>query len=204
MECCEDRFGGATLSGTRARWPVALPVWSSMGRHRRAEASQGNTMEQYSTPVALPQRLARSEVSGEVANVASSAGEPSRAELLAAIQGSRVALEGKIETFAVEVNLLRADLRKVSDKLEEVWRWLEMWEKVAPIRKEGFGGAARGASGSGGPDWRSHGSGHLAESCHRVEIQRDATMAVVSANPDECTASEQNLEAGERLRCPDC
>ncbi|KAJ1149081.1 hypothetical protein NDU88_001899 [Pleurodeles waltl] len=46
------------------------------------------------------------------------ADEPSRAELLAAIQGSRVALEGKIEMVVVEVNLLRADLRKVSDKVK--------------------------------------------------------------------------------------
>ncbi|KAJ1098839.1 hypothetical protein NDU88_003946 [Pleurodeles waltl] len=86
--------------------------------HRRTEASQANTMEQYTTSVALPQRPARSEVSGDVANAPSSAGEPSQAELLAAIQGSRVALEGKIETVAVEVNLLRADLQKVSDKVK--------------------------------------------------------------------------------------
>ncbi|KAJ1199773.1 hypothetical protein NDU88_003606 [Pleurodeles waltl] len=42
-------------------------------------------------------------------------------ELLVAIQGSRLALEGKIETVetvAMEVNLLRADLQKVSDKLK--------------------------------------------------------------------------------------
>ncbi|KAJ1215373.1 hypothetical protein NDU88_002982 [Pleurodeles waltl] len=87
-----------------------------MGRQRRTEASQGNTMEQYTTAVALPQQLARSEVSGDVADMPLSAGELSRAVLLAANQGSRVALEGKIDTVAVEVNLLRADLRKVSDK----------------------------------------------------------------------------------------
>ncbi|KAJ1155588.1 hypothetical protein NDU88_008317 [Pleurodeles waltl] len=44
--------------------------------------------------------------------------EPSRPERLVAIQGSRVALEVKIETVVVEVNLLRADLRKVSDKIK--------------------------------------------------------------------------------------
>ncbi|KAJ1113904.1 hypothetical protein NDU88_002144 [Pleurodeles waltl] len=44
--------------------------------------------------------------------------EPSQAKILATIQGSRVALESKIETVAVEVNLLRADLRKVSDKVK--------------------------------------------------------------------------------------
>ncbi|KAJ1156935.1 hypothetical protein NDU88_009651 [Pleurodeles waltl] len=46
--------------------------------------------------------------------------EPSQAEVLAAIQGSRVALEGKIETVTVEVNLLRADLRKFSDNVKVV------------------------------------------------------------------------------------
>ncbi|KAJ1160408.1 hypothetical protein NDU88_000910 [Pleurodeles waltl] len=59
----------------------------------------------------------RCEVSGDVADTPLSAGEPSRAELLAAIKGSRVALERKIETVAVEINLLRADLQKVSDKV---------------------------------------------------------------------------------------
>ncbi|KAJ1090336.1 hypothetical protein NDU88_003469 [Pleurodeles waltl] len=77
-----------------------------MGCHRRTEASQGNTVEQYTTPVALPQRTARSEVSGDVADTPLSAGDLSQVELLAAIQGSQVALEGKIETVAVEVNLL--------------------------------------------------------------------------------------------------
>ncbi|KAJ1146642.1 hypothetical protein NDU88_012906 [Pleurodeles waltl] len=78
----------------------------------------------------------------------------------------------------------------------EVWRWLKMWDKVAPGRLEESGGAARRASGSESPDWRSHGSGRLEESCHRVEIQRDGTMAVVPANSDGGTASERNLEAG--------
>ncbi|KAJ1115177.1 hypothetical protein NDU88_003403 [Pleurodeles waltl] len=78
--------------------PVASSVCSSMGRHRRTEASHGNTMEHYTTRVALPQRTARSEVSGDVADVPLSVGEPLRAELLAAIQGSQVALEGKIES----------------------------------------------------------------------------------------------------------
>ncbi|KAJ1154192.1 hypothetical protein NDU88_006946 [Pleurodeles waltl] len=72
-----------------------------MGRHKRTDASQGNTMEQYTTPVILPQRVARLGVSGDAV------GTPlNTEELLTAIQGSPVALEGKIETVAVEVNLL--------------------------------------------------------------------------------------------------
>ncbi|KAJ1189428.1 hypothetical protein NDU88_006173 [Pleurodeles waltl] len=128
-------------------------------------------MKQYSTPVVLPQRAVRLEVSGDAAGTLRNTEEPSRAELLAAIQSSRVALEGKIEMVTVEVNLLWADLRKVSDMVkvaegsiaelqsevgtlrklmvqatstvygwrrshffnrpEEVWRWMEMWDKVA-------------------------------------------------------------------------
>ncbi|KAJ1145565.1 hypothetical protein NDU88_011851 [Pleurodeles waltl] len=89
-----------------------------MGRHKRTDASQGNTMEQYTTPVVLPQRSAGLDVSGEAAGVPLSAGELSRVELLVAIQGSRVALDGKTEAVAVKVNLMRADLRKVAEKVK--------------------------------------------------------------------------------------
>ncbi|KAJ1166112.1 hypothetical protein NDU88_006521 [Pleurodeles waltl] len=43
--------------------------------------------------------------------------EPSQTDLMEVIQGSRVALEGKIQTVAIEVTLLHAVLRKVSDKV---------------------------------------------------------------------------------------
>ncbi|KAJ1081951.1 hypothetical protein NDU88_002123 [Pleurodeles waltl] len=69
-----------------------------MGHHKQTDASQGNTMEQYTTPVVLLQRAARLDMSGDPAGVPLNTEEPSHAELLAAIQGSRVALEGKIET----------------------------------------------------------------------------------------------------------
>ncbi|KAJ1116148.1 hypothetical protein NDU88_004367 [Pleurodeles waltl] len=75
-------------------------------------------MKQYTTPVVLLQRVARLEVSGDAVGTPLSTEEPSRAELLAAIQGSRVVLEGKIETVAWKVNLLRADIRTVSDKVK--------------------------------------------------------------------------------------
>ncbi|KAJ1091258.1 hypothetical protein NDU88_004385 [Pleurodeles waltl] len=89
-----------------------------MGRHRQTDASQGNTMEQYTTPVALSKLSVGLEVIGDAAGAPLSAGERSRAELLAAIQGSWVVLEGKIETVVVEVNLLRAELQKLSDKVK--------------------------------------------------------------------------------------
>ncbi|KAJ1116503.1 hypothetical protein NDU88_004713 [Pleurodeles waltl] len=89
-----------------------------MGHHKWTDASQGNTKEQYTTPVGRPQRVARLEVSGDAARMQLNTEESSRAELLMAIQGSRVVLEGKIEMVADEVNLLQVDLRKVSDKVK--------------------------------------------------------------------------------------
>ncbi|KAJ1161690.1 hypothetical protein NDU88_002172 [Pleurodeles waltl] len=138
-----------------------------MERHKRTDASQGNTMEQYITPVPLPQRPSRSEVIGEDMRVLMNPEEPSHAELLAAIQGSRVALECKIETVAVEVNLLWVDLRKVSDKIK-VWRDL-LWSykqrrEISFLRSSGGDVAIAGDVGQGGPgeeglNWRRHSSG---------------------------------------------
>ncbi|KAJ1139691.1 hypothetical protein NDU88_006058 [Pleurodeles waltl] len=88
-----------------------------MGRHKQTDASQGNAMEQYTTPVVFMQHVARLEVSGDAVGMPLNTEEPSCAKLLVAIQSSWVALGGKIETVVVEVNLLRVDLRKVSDKV---------------------------------------------------------------------------------------
>ncbi|KAJ1165789.1 hypothetical protein NDU88_006206 [Pleurodeles waltl] len=130
----------------------------------RTDASQGNTMEQYTTPVPLPQRQARLEGSGDVLSAPANPEKPSCAELLAAIQGSRVNLEGKIETVAVDINLLRSDLRQV------------------------IGGVSPRASGVDGPDSSSRDDGQLedtgacrsaTDSIRRVEIQQDGTMMVV-------------------------
>ncbi|KAJ1144461.1 hypothetical protein NDU88_010759 [Pleurodeles waltl] len=109
---------------------------SGIWRHRRTDVSQGNTLEQYTTLVHLPQRHVRP--GGEDGqSVARTVEKPSQAEILAAIQGSRVALEGKIETLAVEVNLLRADLRKVSDKVKVVeGSIMELQTEVGALRKQ--------------------------------------------------------------------
>ncbi|KAJ1207863.1 hypothetical protein NDU88_003253 [Pleurodeles waltl] len=65
------------------------------------------------------------------------AGEPLRAELLAAIQGSTVALKGRIETVAMEVNLLWVDLRKVSEKVKVAeGSIVEMQTEVGSLRKQ--------------------------------------------------------------------
>ncbi|KAJ1194262.1 hypothetical protein NDU88_003551 [Pleurodeles waltl] len=63
--------------------------------------------------------------------------EPSCAELLAAIQRSRVALEGKIETVAVEVNLLQEDFQKVFDKVNVAeGSIVELQTEVVALRKQ--------------------------------------------------------------------
>ncbi|KAJ1156824.1 hypothetical protein NDU88_009541 [Pleurodeles waltl] len=64
-------------------------------------------------------------------------GEPSRAGLLQAIQGAQQVLESKIKTVAIEVNLLRTDFRKVSDKIcvaEGSMRHLQA--EVATLKKQ--------------------------------------------------------------------
>ncbi|KAJ1109130.1 hypothetical protein NDU88_006495 [Pleurodeles waltl] len=45
---------------------------------------------------------------------------PTAEELLASIQGSRVALAGKMDLIAFEINHLRMDLRKVADQTTAV------------------------------------------------------------------------------------
>ncbi|KAJ1130474.1 hypothetical protein NDU88_008826 [Pleurodeles waltl] len=106
-----------------------------MGRHQKTDVSQGNTMEQYTTAVPTPQRVTRVAGSGDGQSGLLPVEEPSRADILSAIQGSRVALEGKIET--VEVNLLRADLRKVSDKVKVAeGSIVELQAEVETLRKQ--------------------------------------------------------------------
>ncbi|KAJ1189535.1 hypothetical protein NDU88_006280 [Pleurodeles waltl] len=80
-------------------------------------------MEQYTTPAQLPQHQTRMGGPGEVWEMAAPTEEPSHAELLAAIQGYWVVLEGKIEAEAVEMNLIQTDLHKVSDKVK-VMEWV--------------------------------------------------------------------------------
>ncbi|KAJ1082061.1 hypothetical protein NDU88_002231 [Pleurodeles waltl] len=114
-----------------------------MGRHKQTDALQGNTMEQYTTPVPLPQR-------------------------------------------------------------QEVWGWLEMWDKVAPGGTEGTGGVTHQASGMESPYWRSRDAGRLVDagtggsavdSHHRVEIQQNGTMAVVATDLAGDTVLEWGLGA---------
>ncbi|KAJ1209477.1 hypothetical protein NDU88_004855 [Pleurodeles waltl] len=235
-----------------------VPCQLRYGTEPTVSGITGNTIEQYTTLVPLPQRQAQSVGSENALGVPGTIVEPSRVELLAAIQGSRVALEGKTETVAVEVKLLLADHRKVSEKVkvvegsivelqaevgslrkqmmqvnskvgrkgfmevkaklhamnvrymllyparqkvisrgkshfldrpEEVWRWLEIWDKAAPGRMERTGLTVHCPSGPASPDWRScrerqwEGTADQVvdmTATTRVEIQQDGTMAVVT------------------------
>ncbi|KAJ1209338.1 hypothetical protein NDU88_004716 [Pleurodeles waltl] len=86
---------------------------------------------------------------------------------------------------------------------EEVWRWLEMWDKVTSGRSERTGVVAHRASGADGPDWRTSGDSQLegtvaqvaaTDSAHRIEIQQDGTMAVVASGSADGSSGE--LEQG--------
>ena len=96
-----------------------------MGKDRPVRPSQTNTMAQYTTPRLGTLRAAKQDQSGssEVPHDGDSGmdtnrgEEPSRADIIEAIKGSREALEGQIRGVSVEVNLLRTDLRKVADKV---------------------------------------------------------------------------------------
>ncbi|KAJ1153486.1 hypothetical protein NDU88_006245 [Pleurodeles waltl] len=70
---------------------------------------------------------------------------------------------------------------------KEVWRWLEMWDKVTPGRPERTGLAVHRASGVDGPDWRTRGESQMEGSTeqvvdidNRTEIQQDKTVAEVT------------------------
>ncbi|KAJ1148923.1 hypothetical protein NDU88_001747 [Pleurodeles waltl] len=108
-----------------------------MGWHRQADPSQGNAMEQYTTSAPQPQHQTQKGGSEDDPIMPVSVEEPSRAELLAAIQGSRVALQGKTETVLLEVNLLRMDLQKLFDKVKVAAGSIaELHTEVGTLRKQ--------------------------------------------------------------------
>ncbi|KAJ1199382.1 hypothetical protein NDU88_003218 [Pleurodeles waltl] len=68
----------------------------------------------------------------------------------------------------------------------EVWRWMNMWDKVAPDRSELPESLAGRVTGVDGSDWRNHGesqtevfAGWGGSRYSRIEIQQDGTMAMV-------------------------
>ncbi|KAJ1109402.1 hypothetical protein NDU88_006763 [Pleurodeles waltl] len=117
-----------------------------MGRHRRTEASQRNTMEQYTTPVALPQRTARSEESDKA--LYENCKISIYPDYTNKVQNSRkgfMEVKAKLRAMSIRyMHLYPARLKVLSggkahffEGPEEVWRWLEMWDKVAPVDRRG-------------------------------------------------------------------
>lgn len=104
-----------------------------MRKDRMSRSTQPNTITQYTTQRLPSQRITRQTgQDGEPEDT----GEPSRAELLKAIQGSHSALERQIETVSIDVNLLRTDLRKVADKVTDAEGNIEQLQgEVASLKK---------------------------------------------------------------------
>ncbi|KAJ1201020.1 hypothetical protein NDU88_004836 [Pleurodeles waltl] len=95
-----------------------------MSRNKQACSALGNTLVNYTTSTHWAIKMGHDE-------------EPTRAELLADIRSSREALEGKIKSVAIKVNLLHTDLRKVSDKVGLVEGSIsELQMEVSVLRKQ--------------------------------------------------------------------
>ncbi|KAJ1104512.1 hypothetical protein NDU88_001923 [Pleurodeles waltl] len=77
------------------------------------KGKQSNAVTQY----ALAQGLQQSTIQQTGAQEADTEGEPLRGVLMEAIQGSRTILESKVDTVAIEVGFLHADLCKVLERI---------------------------------------------------------------------------------------
>ncbi|KAJ1119102.1 hypothetical protein NDU88_007288 [Pleurodeles waltl] len=84
-----------------------------MVRDRELKTVQPNTIVQYTVPVPGPQEK------GSQANMAQEAADylQGTTEILAAIQGSKQALETKMEAMSMDINHLPLDLHKVAERV---------------------------------------------------------------------------------------
>ncbi|KAJ1100591.1 hypothetical protein NDU88_005672 [Pleurodeles waltl] len=90
-----------------------------MGKDRVTRAVGSHFITQYTTQKQPIQWLTRRIGGVDVEPPEGEMREPTRADLLQAIQGLRSALARQIETFSINVNLLQADLGKISDKFPQ-------------------------------------------------------------------------------------
>ncbi|KAJ1190651.1 hypothetical protein NDU88_007389 [Pleurodeles waltl] len=90
-----------------------------MGKDRPQRQVQDNTIVQYTTPCQATHRITRHGPWGTPVPSPERQEKQSRAALMQAVQGSRVALERQIAGISVEINLFHADLCKVVDKRSE-------------------------------------------------------------------------------------
>ncbi|KAJ1187800.1 hypothetical protein NDU88_004570 [Pleurodeles waltl] len=86
-----------------------------MGKDKTARTHAFNTITQYTIPRHPTQRIPCQSGAMEAGDPLEESSEPSRSELLAAIQGFRSALEP--QTQCIDMNFLRTDLRKVDNNV---------------------------------------------------------------------------------------
>ncbi|KAJ1098111.1 hypothetical protein NDU88_003227 [Pleurodeles waltl] len=92
------------------------------------------------------------------------------------------------------------------DRPEEVWRWLGMWDKVAPGMPERTGLTVHRPLGEASPDWTIRGQRQLEgvadqvvdiDATTRLEIQHDGTMTVVT--PGLADGSMEMMDQGAEM-----
>ncbi|KAJ1083887.1 hypothetical protein NDU88_004042 [Pleurodeles waltl] len=82
-----------------------------MGKDRSNKDAQQTRMDQYTA------QCAEGSVQKDSPGPTDKGGEPTRAQILAAIEASGQVVQTQIAAMAVDVNLLGADLRVVADRL---------------------------------------------------------------------------------------
>ncbi|KAJ1143140.1 hypothetical protein NDU88_009451 [Pleurodeles waltl] len=96
--------------------------------------------------------------------------------------------------YPARVKVLSGGKSHIFERPVEIWRWLEMWDKVAPARPERASLTVHRASGVASPDWRTRRERQMEgtveqvvdiDPANRVEIQHDGTMAVVTPGLDD-------------------
>ncbi|KAJ1167114.1 hypothetical protein NDU88_007507 [Pleurodeles waltl] len=108
--------------------------------------------------------------------------------------------------YLARLKVLHGGKSQFFERPDEVWRWLEMWDKVAPDRPERTILTVHRASGAASSDWRTRGERQMRgtaeqvvdiDTANRVEIQQDGTMAVVT--PGLADGSVGTLDQGRRI-----
>ncbi|KAJ1215332.1 hypothetical protein NDU88_002941 [Pleurodeles waltl] len=100
--------------------------------------------------------------------------EPTSVDLMNAIQGLCSALEQQIETVSIDINLLRADLRKVSEKVNTAETDISAAGRSREVKK---GKRTRHEQLVGAPfDPVSGPHGRGASTTHEIQTEEDDTM----------------------------
>ncbi|KAJ1198388.1 hypothetical protein NDU88_002229 [Pleurodeles waltl] len=115
---------------------VALGRSCTMGKDKVGKGTQQTRMDQYTAQTlggTLPQ---------EPPGPLNKGSEPTGTQILAVIEASSQAVKSQIAAMAVDVNLLRADLRVVAEHWA-VWDWLELGDDDSAPRSRSRGTSER-------------------------------------------------------------